>query len=436
MSDAPFRPRLHLTPPRGWMNDPNGLIRHDGLWHAFYQHDPASTTHGPMHWGHAVSRDLATWEHRPPALAPDGLGACWSGSAVRTAAGEVKLFYTAHGRDAAGHEVERQCLVHADLAAGRFDRDPGNPVLSGSGGRAFRDPKVIWHAATRRWVMLLTHGREIGFHGSDDLHQWRPLSTFAAGPELDPRAIWECPDLVEVRGPGGLAAWLLIVGVTEGGPGGGSGTLGYLGEFDGRVFRPLPGAARWLDHGRDCYAAQCFFDPGGAAPVLMAWASNWRYARQTPTGVFRGAMTLPREVSLVPGPAGPEVVQRLPASVRAALPEIDPDPARRTPGTFRFRRQLHPGGALSLFGAAEPHFALSADGTRLAIRRAEAWAAEVPDFATDHALALPGGPVEIEVHVDCGIVEVALDQGRIWITQIHFPADPGAPVRLTGSGGA
>ena len=132
MSDAPFRPRLHLTPPRGWMNDPNGLIRHDGLWHAFYQHDPASTTHGPMHWGHAVSRDLATWEHRPPALAPDGLGACWSGSAVRTPAGEVKLFYTAHGRDAAGREVERQCLVHADLAAGRFDRDPGNPVLSGS----------------------------------------------------------------------------------------------------------------------------------------------------------------------------------------------------------------------------------------------------------------------------------------------------------------
>ena len=64
------------------------------------------------------------------------------------------------------------------------------------------------------------------------------------------------------------------------------------------------------------------------------------------------------------------------------------------------------------------------------------WAAAVPDFATDHALALPGGPVEIEVHVDCGIVEVALDQGRIWITQIHFPADPGAPVRLTGSGAA
>jgi fructan beta-fructosidase len=433
MSDEPFRPRLHLTPPRGWLNDPNGLIRHDGQWHAFYQHDPASTTHGPMHWGHAVSRDLVQWDHRPPALAPDGLGACWSGSAVRTPAGEVKLLYTAHGRDPAGREVERQCLVHADLAAGRFDRDSRNPVLPEKGGRAFRDPKVIWHAPTRRWVMLLTHGRAIGFHGSEDLCTWQPLSTFAARPDLVASAIWECPDLVALRGPGGLDAWLLIVSATEGGPGGGSGTHCFLGDFDGRVFRPAPGGARWLDHGRDCYAAQCFFDPEGATPVMLAWASNWRYARETPTTAFRGAMTLPRELSLAPGPAGPEVVQRLPASVRAALPEIDPDPAGRTPGTFRFRCVLTPGGTLGLFGAAEPQFALSADGTLLAIRRAEPWAAGVPSFATDHTVALRGGPVAIEVQVDRGIVELSLDQGRIWITQIHFPADPTAPVRLTGT---
>lgn len=125
------------------MNDPNGLIKVDGAYHLFFQHDPNSITHGPMHWGHARSTDLVSWEELPVALYPTELGTCFSGSAVETADGQLKLFYTAHRRiDDEDYQV--QCLVHADRALSTYRHDERNPVLDNPGLPCFRDPKVIW----------------------------------------------------------------------------------------------------------------------------------------------------------------------------------------------------------------------------------------------------------------------------------------------------
>ena len=66
----PHRPTFHFTPPEKWMNDPNGMVYYAGEYHLFYQYYPDSTVWGPMHWGHAISKDLATWEHLPIALYP------------------------------------------------------------------------------------------------------------------------------------------------------------------------------------------------------------------------------------------------------------------------------------------------------------------------------------------------------------------------------
>src|SRR5690606_28889611 len=76
------RPQFHFSPKTSWMNDPNGMVYHNGIYHLFFQYHPDSTIWGPMHWGHATSRDLVHWEEQPIALYPDSLGTIFSGSAV------------------------------------------------------------------------------------------------------------------------------------------------------------------------------------------------------------------------------------------------------------------------------------------------------------------------------------------------------------------
>ncbi len=80
--DEPYRPQVHFSPMTSWMNDPNGLVYIDNTWHIFFQYFPDSTIWGPMHWGHAVSKDLLHWKQKGIALYPDSLGYIFSGSVV------------------------------------------------------------------------------------------------------------------------------------------------------------------------------------------------------------------------------------------------------------------------------------------------------------------------------------------------------------------
>ena len=91
------RPAFHLSARVGWMNDPNGFSYYMGQYHLFYQYHPYDSHWGPMHWGHAVSRDLLHWSYLPAALAPDrsyDRDGCYSGHAVTMPDGRQMLMYT------------------------------------------------------------------------------------------------------------------------------------------------------------------------------------------------------------------------------------------------------------------------------------------------------------------------------------------------------
>lgn len=431
----PYRPALHFSPRAGWINDPNGLIHVDGCWHLFYQHEPNQTVHGPMHWGHASSPDLTTWTEHPIALYPDRLGTCFSGSAIETASGELKLFYTAHRKSPTGADLQTQCLVHADRALGRFDSDPGNPVVDNPGLDAFRDPKVIWHAPTGRWIMLVTHGQSIGVRSSADLIHWHFESAFGEGEGRHSPGPWECPDLLALTGPDGTTRWVLVVGIGEGTDAGGSGTQYFIGDFDGHRFvnANSPPTVLWLDEGRDCYATQSFF--GAPTATTISWASNWQYARQTPTHAFRGIMTLPRELSLAATRRGLRLRQLVPPAVAARFELIEPN-ATPPSGTYRMTTTLHlDAGAscgIALFGETEPQFILQRSADRLvSVRSVRGALPGVPQFAHDFDVQLVAEePLDVELYVDNGLVELSVGGGLMWMTNLFFPSIPAGETRL------
>jgi sucrose-6-phosphate hydrolase SacC (GH32 family) len=286
-----LRPRYHLSPRRHWMNDPNGLVHHDGRWHAFFQHNPEGNDWGNMSWGHASSPDLVHWTEHPVALRHRDGEVVFSGSVVVDGDSLAALHTSvyADGRQA-------QSLARSTDGGLTWTAYAGNPVLD-RGSREFRDPKVFRHAG--RWVMVAVEAteRQVLLHESDDLVTWRLLSTFE-----DPRdeGPWECPDLVElpVEGQPGRSAWVLVVSVQTGSAAGGSGTRYLVGDFDGTTFTPHDRRTRWLDHGRDNYAGVTFDQAPDGRRVLLAWMSSWDYAGAVPTSPWRGGMTLPRELTL------------------------------------------------------------------------------------------------------------------------------------------
>lgn len=431
----PYRPFLHFTPRKGWMNDPNGLIRVDGVWHMFFQLNPGGITHGDIHWGHARSHDLMTWEELPVALAPDALGQCFSGSAVQTATGEVKLIYTAHSKAPDGSDFEQQCLVHADAGMISFYRDSQNPVLPNPDGRpVFRDPKVIWHDQSSQWIMLVTEGQSVGFYASADLTDWRFLSSFGETDIAFRGGVWECPDLIAF--PDGQ--FVLTVGVQSGAYAPGSGTMYFIGHFDGFRFTNAnpPDLTLWMDYGRDFYAAQSFFDRTGEIPVALAWAGNWDYARKTPATVYRGAMTLPRLLSLVETAEGSRLRQTLPEALSAALRAGSMD-SGTTSTTLHL--DLRPGDqqGIRLFDEDAPHFILHRTSQTKALlhcRRSDHPA--MPGFG--HAYAVPldwpdVGPMILDLHIDRGLVELSTAGGETWVTTQHFPANPAGTLRQSRS---
>jgi len=309
-----FRPQYHFSPQKGWMNDPNGLVYFAGEYHLFYQYYPDSTVWGPMHWAHAISRDLVYWENFPVALYPDSIGYIFSGSAVvdwknSSGFGSVKnppmiAMFTYHNmeRERKGRiDCENQGIAYSTDKGRTWAKYAGNPVLINPGVKDFRDPKVIWHEQTRQWNVILSAHDRVKIYSSPDLKNWKYESEFGMNAGSH-GGVWECPDLFPIKENGtGQAKWVLLVNMNPGGPNGGSGTQYFVGEFDGHNFIPASLKTSWLDYGRDNYAGVTWSDipREDGRRLFIGWMSNWNYAQVVPTFPWRSAMTLPRELLLI-----------------------------------------------------------------------------------------------------------------------------------------
>lgn len=453
--DPTVRPRVHFTPRRNWMNDPNGLLFHDGEYHLFFQYNIEGVRPGRSSWGHAVSADLVSWTELPVAIVATAEEYVLSGSTTlddddRSGLGEpgrppMVAMYTSFDPPTG---IQSQSLAFSTDRGRTWARYPGNPVLD-IRSTDFRDPKMIRHGDGWTMALALSEERKVRFYGSADLLSWEHLSD--AGPFGFVEGVWECPDVVEVPIEGTAdTASVLLLSVQSGGPAGGSGMQYLVGEFDGTGFVPST-KGRWFDHGADCYAAVSYSDAPGA-PVVQGWMSNWSYAEEVPAGDFCGSMTLPRRLALRERDGELRIVQR---PIVADAPVIH----RRDGGRLDGRLELPcPAAAARVVaefalgtaervglevrtGAAE-HTRIVVDraaGTVAVDRTASGTVAMPEGVAAVHAAPLPGGTdgtVRLEVYVDAASVEVFAADGEVVITDQIFPSPDSTGFAVFAEGGA
>ena len=300
----------HISASKGWINDPNGLIFHEGVYHVFYQHYPYATHWGPMHWGHQVSRDLVKWEELPIALTPDkdyDIDGCFSGSALFDN-GKMYLMYTGHTYNKETNTVrEVQCLAFSDDCK-NFKKYEGNPVIGtdmipeGFSLSDFRDPKLFKRGNVYYCVV---GGRRFNGKGdillftSNDLYSWKfvgPLLNEC----LDIGEMLECPDYSEIDGQG-----LLIVSPQDAKREGikhcNIHSNAYLVNNIDLKSGALQGAKKpeIIDYGFDFYAGQTMND--GKNNIMIAWCQMWDRNIPSESTGRAGQMTLPRKLSFKDG---------------------------------------------------------------------------------------------------------------------------------------
>ena len=314
--DNEGRPCFHLSPLVGWMNDPNGFSYYGGKYHLFYQYNPYKATWAPMHWGHAVSEDLLTWEHLPAALAPDepydDLNGCFSGSAIELPDGHHLLLYTgvaAGSRNSDGTVRDRQVQCVAIGDGVDYQKYEGNPVIGvgllpeGASDEHFRDPK-IWQAedGSFRCVVASFGADESGqilLYRSDDCLSWELV-----GPIARNRGrygiMWECPDYFKLDGYDVLLTSPQFM-LPEGHDFySGNGTLCLIGHADTDTCELHEETIATIDHGIDFYATQTLLTPDGRR-VMVAWMQNWDTISESTMHRWFGQMTVPRELHVRDG---------------------------------------------------------------------------------------------------------------------------------------
>ncbi|WP_413510157.1 glycoside hydrolase family 32 protein [Serratia liquefaciens] len=441
-----YYPQFHLAAAAGWINDPNGLVYINGVYHAFYQHHPYDQNWGPMHWGHATSRDLAHWQHQPIALAPgesydkDG---CFSGCAVNDY-GVLTLLYTGHvwlGKEGDDDQVcEVQCLATSEDGVNFVKHGP--VLLPPEGIQHFRDPKV-WRAADRWWMVVGAKENGLGqarLYRSNDLRDWQFDRVLAGAQSPHQGYMWECPDFfplgekqVLLFSPQGLTA--------QGYRNRNRFQSGYLlGHWRPDEDFSVTQSFCELDGGHDFYAPQTFTAADGRR-MLFAWMDMWESPMPSKPHGWAGALTLPRELTLsCEGNVLMNPARELTA-LRGEQQSFDAESVRN-------QRQMLTDGvqelALTLNVAAsdaERYGIVIGTAARLYVdnqthRLVLERFSEDPGLCGCRSVPLPEADIlSLRVFIDRSSLEVFVNHGEACLTSRIYPTDGQRSVTLFAEGG-
>ena len=301
------RPQFHFTARRGWINDPNGLIYHNGVYHLYFQHNPYEREWENMTWGHATSPDLIHWTEHDDVLFPDSMGTMYSGSAVfdeqnTSGFGTKKNPPLVYAYTADRSEREVQCIAYSLDGGMTLKKYAGNPVVDSFDKwktHDTRDPRLFWYAPGKHWVMVLNERDGHSIYSSANLRDWTYESHVAG--------FWECPDLFElpVDGNPDNTRWVMY----------GASNTYMIGTFDGKVFVPEGGKYRFCTG--SIYAAQTISHAPEGRRIQIGWG---RVAH--PGMPFNGMMLLPTELKLKTTREGIRLVSNPVSEVQSLLQNV------------------------------------------------------------------------------------------------------------------
>ena len=434
-----YRPQFHFTPEKNWQNDPNGLVYYKGEYHMFYQHNPNGNEWGYMHWGHAVSKDLVRWEHLPIAIYPDNNSndksycTAYSGSAI---VDETNILGLQEGKELTlvAFYTSYQCgqrIAYSNDKGRTWKKYAGNPVIPYDETDDARDPKVIWHEASKKWVMCLyrkpqnqERAKGVSFYVSENLVKWEFKSHIPG--------FYECPDLIELKinNRPDDKKWILFDG---------DGSY-VIGNFNGDTFTPetgkLPG-----DFGKNYYATQTWSNIPAAdgRTIQIAWMKDGEF----PEMPFKGQMTFPCELSLKKFNTGLRLIREPVSEINLLhdkhykwrnenlIPGINENLVKKVRG-----RSLHLRGVFNLKNVDSFGFLFGTNkkdaGTELLynVKRGT---------LTCLGSTIPLEPIDnkiyLEVLIDRSSIEVFANNGRAVMSNLFTPNPEADEMKLVNTGG-
>lgn len=395
--DDPWRPGFHFAPPQGWINDPNGLVYHDGIYHLFFQYNPHEPVWSDIQWGHATSEDLFNWTYHGVKIPFDdenniakfsGAGTVDEENTAGFGEDALILSYTGAHFD---EPIQDQRIAYSINNGNTVETYDENPVID-TDDPEFRDPNVFWYEPDGQWIMAVSRveggdddGEErpagIEFYSSEDHIDWTYESTFTideyeeavAGIDSDNGVyddvvdIWECPDLFELPVEGtDETKWVLTTSVMDGEDNPRDDHL--IGEFDGHEF--TMDTREIADYGYDYYAAISWDNEPADRRIQVGWAAHWPYMELIPETGWRGIMSVPREITLVQGADGVELRERPVEELKHLRQEKLADLSKEmvTPGRDPLEDTNADGRSIEILATIDP---LGADAVGLRVREGE-----------------------------------------------------------------